>query len=167
MEALQIWRLYPTQIESDLAIYCRRSVGEWHRGEMSSRELLALLSGLPEVSKFKEASQRWFRLVEYVGPGELRGKLFRIPGAGRLPRDTELIAEYVDWTHEQKVAARNARELASMRADGRDYQPDLTGLIEPLQAILSERRLRADDKMRERAQSRIHAGLYGYENEGR
>lgn len=161
LEALRIWLLYPTQIESDLEIYCNRSIGEWHRGQMSSRKLLVLLAGLPAESEFKTASQRWFRIVEYTGGGNHHGKLFRIPGAGPAPADVEVIGEYVDWTHEQKVAARHARELASMRADGRDYQPDLTGLMEPLHALLSERRRRADDKLRERAQRRIHAGLYG------
>lgn len=130
---------------------------------MSSRELLELLDGLPETSKFKEASQRCFRLVEYQGLDENYGKLYLIPAAGRPPSDVTVLHEYVDWTAERKLLARNTRELASMRADGRDYRPDLTGLIEPLHALLAERESQAKDKLRSRAQQHIHSGLYGYE----
>ncbi|ORV92803.1 hypothetical protein AWC11_07315 [Mycobacterium interjectum] len=135
---------------------------------MSSRELLELLDGLPETSKFKEASERTLRVVEYQGDNaQLKGKLLLMPAIGRAPTDVELIAEYVDWTFDRKLQARNVRELASLRADGHDYRPDLTGLLEPLEAILADRLRKAKADRIARAQSQIHAGLYGYERKVR
>jgi hypothetical protein len=49
-------RLYPTEIEADIArFYPGRSVLEWWRGEMSSRELWALLQHLPHDSATQRA----------------------------------------------------------------------------------------------------------------
>lgn len=50
--ALQTVKAYPQQIESGLAQYYHRDVGEWHRGELSSRKLLILLNGMPSDSWF-------------------------------------------------------------------------------------------------------------------
>ncbi|MCV7232761.1 MULTISPECIES: hypothetical protein [Mycobacterium] len=127
---------------------------------MSSRELLALLDELPETSKFKEASERTFRLVE-----EISGKqrLLLIPAAGRPPKDVKVVATYVDWTFDRKLLARNTRELASLRADRGGPQPNIAELLEPLDAILLERKAKAEEQLRERAKSHIHSGLYGYE----
>lgn len=48
-----MWMRYPTELESDLSLYHRRSIGEWHRGEMSSRTLLAFVQHLPDGSALK------------------------------------------------------------------------------------------------------------------
>lgn len=131
---------------------------------MSSRELLELLDGLPETSRFKEAVERMLRVVEYRGDDpKLKGKLLLMPAIGRPPADVTLVDEYVDWTFDRKLQARNVRELASLRADGHDYRPDMTGLVEPLEAILARREHKAKTERIARAQSQIHAGLYGYE----
>ncbi|OIN79768.1 hypothetical protein [Mycobacterium malmoense] len=130
---------------------------------MSSRELLTLLNEFPETSTFKEATERTFWVAEYLGDGQHKGKLLKLRAIGRPPPDVKVIATYIDWTHDRKLLARNTIELASLRADGHNYQPDLTGLIEPLQAILAERRNHAASELAERGKNHILAGLYGYE----
>lgn len=49
------WRTFPTEIAHDLSAVHRRHIREWHRGEMSSRELLELIEFLPERSAYKTA----------------------------------------------------------------------------------------------------------------
>lgn len=163
LEAIKLWRWWPNRIASDLRRYypgCH--IREWHQGRMSSRELLELLDGLPETSRFKEASERTFRIVEYRGDDpELKGKLLLMPGFGRPPKDVAVVAEYVDWTRDQKVAARNVRELVMLRNDGRDSTPDLTGLMEPLHEALAGRKRRQRDDRLAKARSHIDKGLYG------
>ncbi|GFG74657.1 hypothetical protein [Mycobacterium botniense] len=64
--------------------------------------------------KFKEASERTFRVAEYVGEDkQLTGKLLRIPAAGAPPKDVKVIATYIDWTYDRKLLARMTRELAA------------------------------------------------------
>lgn len=130
---------------------------------MSSRELLELLAGLPETSRFKEASERTFRVVEYRGEDpELEGKLLLMPGYGKPPKDVEVLAEYVDWTYEQKLAARNVRELVMLRNDGRGTTPDLAGLYEPLQEVLAQRQRQKRTRQVARARAHIDSGLYAH-----
>jgi hypothetical protein len=120
-----------------------------------------LLDELPETSKFKEASERTFWVAEYKGDKEeLKGELLQILAHGRPPSDVEVIAEYVDWTYDRKLLARNTLELANLRADGRDYQPDTTGLVEPLTAILITRRQRQEAELQLRGRMHIESGLY-------
>lgn len=128
---------------------------------MSSRELLALLDEVPEHSKFREATERTFWIGEYLGDGEHHGKLIKLPALGRPPRDVKVITTYVDWTSERKLLARNTLEIASMRADGRDYTPDQTGLIEPLAVFLAERKRQEATKLQAVGADHILAGLHG------
>ncbi|UXA09613.1 hypothetical protein KXD96_28020 (plasmid) [Mycobacterium sp. SMC-2] len=131
---------------------------------MSSRELLELLDGLPEASKFKEASERTFRVAEYRGERtDLKGKLLQMPAVGPAPKDVVVVAEYVDWTYDRKLAARNVRELVALRNDGRGSQVDFAGLLEPLDMVLLERQRKAEAEIQARGQQHILAGLYGYE----
>ncbi|MDY0112710.1 MAG: hypothetical protein RBS21_00360 [Corynebacterium sp.] len=127
---------------------------------MSSRELLALLDELPPDSKFREAAERTFWVGEYQGGGEHHGKLIKLPARGRPPRDVKVVATYVDWTPERKLLARNTLEIAAMRADGRDYTPDATGLIEPLAAILAARRREEETRLQGIGADHILAGLH-------
>ncbi|TDH48893.1 hypothetical protein E2F47_22265 [Mycobacterium eburneum] len=92
-------------IESDLALhYNGRSIGEWHRGEMSSRELLVLLSGLPERSRFK---------------GAMRG----------LPHDVPY-----QWCYEEFLQARLVKELVAQRLGSScDYDKDFYELLDPVE----------------------------------
>lgn len=52
-EAIEAWSRYPEQIEAGIPHYPGRHIREWHQGQMSSRELLVLLKGLPADSWFK------------------------------------------------------------------------------------------------------------------
>lgn len=51
--AILAWRQHPTEIESDLIRFYRRRIGDWHRGSMTSRELLVLLKHLPDDSAYR------------------------------------------------------------------------------------------------------------------
>lgn len=164
-EALNLWRLAPTQIEGALSRYHRRSIREWLRADftMSSRELLALLDETPEHSRFREALERTFWLGEIVGPGEHHGKLVKVRAVGRVPRDVKVLATFVDWTAERKMAARATLELAWLRTDGGAAEPDPTGLIEPLEMLLAQRRNTAATKVATLGADHILAGLHGSE----
>ena len=61
MEALWIWRQFPGQIASDLSQFHHRRIAEWHRGEMSSFELLELCEWMDDGGRLKEALRggRW------------------------------------------------------------------------------------------------------------
>lgn len=164
LEAIKLWRLFPTQIASDLQAHYGRHIREWHQGGMSSRELLELLAGLPETSTFKEASERTFRVVEYRGPDPaLKDQLLLMPGYGKPPKDVAVVAEYVDWTLDRKIAARNVRELVMLRNDGRGTTPDLAGLYEPLEEVLAQRERQKRADLVAKARSHVHQGVYGYE----
>jgi len=54
IEAASIVRLYPHEIEADLA-FRGIDIADWHRGDMSSRRLIALLQHLPDDSAFKKS----------------------------------------------------------------------------------------------------------------
>lgn len=167
LEAIKLWRLFPNQIASDLQAHYRRHIREWHQGQMSSRELLELLDGLPETSKFKEASERTFRIVEYRGDDpDLKDQLLLMPGYGKPPKDVAVIAEYVDWTLDRKIAARNVRELVMLRNDGRDTTPDLTGLYEPLHEALAQRERQKRADLAAKARAHVHKGIYAYQKGG-
>lgn len=154
VEALRIWRRFPRQIASDLQLHYRRHIREWLGCvfTMSSLELLELLDGLPETSKFKEASERWLRVVEYIGDNpDLKGELLVMSAAATPGPDVRVVAEYIDWTHDRKILARNTQEIISLRVEMRaafkfpDYEPDFTGLIEPLQVIRDEHKQKPRD----------------------
>lgn len=55
LTAVLVWRQHPTEIEADLSEYHGRSIKEWHRGTMSSRELLVLVRHLKDGSAYKTA----------------------------------------------------------------------------------------------------------------
>lgn len=47
--------MYPTEIAFDLSAVHHRHIREWHRGVMSSRELMELIEHLPDRSAYKTA----------------------------------------------------------------------------------------------------------------
>lgn len=55
VEALAVWRRYPRQIAADLSRYHHRRIADWHRGVMSSYELLELLEFMPEEGALAKA----------------------------------------------------------------------------------------------------------------
>lgn len=50
-----VWRQFPRQIASDLSRFHHRRIAEWHRGDMSSYELLELIEFLPADSAYSIA----------------------------------------------------------------------------------------------------------------
>ena len=137
---------------------------------MSSAELLDLLAEFPEDSELVKASGRTYRVVE-VPAGEerkivllsaIRLDEYGLFEAVELPDDAILIDEFVDWTHDRKIAARNAREIAIMRCErrGADYDPDMSGLNEPLRAILDSIELKKKRENISGAKSLIRGGLF-------
>lgn len=153
LDALKIWRLYPTQIESGLSLFTRHDIGEWFRGELSSRKLLVLLEELPEKSRFKEARDRTYRLVKH------EGELKAFTPYGTLPDGVELVADnVVDWTQAEHVWARIARESAvgNYGADA-----DFTGLIPPLDKWSTDEQIAVDDDHFRAISNSIEAQLSG------
>lgn len=62
-------REYATEIEADLA-FRGIDIADWHRGDMSSRRLIALLRHLPEDSAFKRATREGdWTFQEYMQAG--------------------------------------------------------------------------------------------------
>lgn len=55
------WRAFPREIESDLNLYHRRDIKDWHTGELSSRLLLNYLDGLmlQEESWYRASVQKF------------------------------------------------------------------------------------------------------------
>lgn len=51
--AIVAWLLGPTALEADLLP--KADIGDWHRGTLSSRRLLALIEHLPETSAYRLA----------------------------------------------------------------------------------------------------------------
>lgn len=55
LEALAVWTKYPKQIATSLrSEYSGVHIRQWLRGEMSSREFMELVEGLPAESWFKQ-----------------------------------------------------------------------------------------------------------------
>jgi hypothetical protein len=134
-QALSVWMLFPTQIETDLkAHYPGCSIGQWHRGEMSSRELLVLLNGLPDRSRFK---------------GALRGRPFDV--------------DY-DWAPEEYRAAAVARQQAPLNKEGdltltrKVYE----SYFSPVERKLLEDKQRAESDLMAKARNHIRAGAYAH-----
>ena len=149
--AVSLWRLFPTQIRGGLSRYHHRRIEEWLADDftMSSSELLALISEFPEDSELVKASARTFRVAEMKIDGHSKLVLFaaaKLDARGlfeavELPEDATLVAEFVDWTHEHKIAARHAAEMAIFRMEQHPsggYDVDLTGITEPLQSVMDK-----------------------------
>jgi hypothetical protein len=119
---------------------------------MSSRELLGLLEELPEISTFKTARDRTYRVVKH------EGELKTFTPHGKLADDVELIAEnVVDWTKDQHVQARIARELAIANAHDK---ADFTGILPPLAELAEVKNAVTDDEFDAR-QAAMEAQLNG------
>jgi len=55
VQAIAIWRRFPSQIAADLQRVYHRHIREWHEGVMSSREFLELLGELDDDSRYQRA----------------------------------------------------------------------------------------------------------------
>ncbi|UVO12809.1 hypothetical protein NM962_01170 [Mycobacterium sp. SVM_VP21] len=152
--ALDLWRQLPNETEAALSRYHPgRHIREWHRGEMSSRELLSLLSDLPEDSTFRERAERTHRLVEVDGQLRLYSVL------AELPPNAVIEAEFIDWTYDRKIAARTALEIALSRADRGGEHPSRDGLDEPLVEALRRRAERKQTQIRDGHRSLVRDAI--------
>lgn len=132
--AIALWRLFPTQIEADLQqFYNGRRIAEWHRGEMSSRELLALLNGLPDRSKYK---------------GAFRGYQFGV--------------DY-EWAPEEYRQAAIARQQAPLNDDGDMSVSKMLyeAYFSPVERLAMETKQQREADRVDRARKFVHAGMLG------
>lgn len=128
-----MWREFPTQIRSDLQLHYGRHIRDWHRGEMSSAELVDLLNGLPETSRYK---------------GARRGLPFGV--------------EY-EWAPEEYRMAALARQLAPLNDDGDLTIPRLLyeAYFSPVERVVMERKQAREDEQRRRGHTFVMAGALG------
>lgn len=52
-DAVAAWRWYSRELDADFARFYHRDIRDWYVGDMSSRQFLNLIDGLPEHSLFK------------------------------------------------------------------------------------------------------------------
>lgn len=116
-EAFQVWRLFPTEIESDLSRYHRIDIRDWHQGRMSSRRLLTLITHLPDTSATKTAVRHgdWNddRYLSAAAVNEIR--LMRADLAGIFAGGGEEPQLFRSPAQEKAIADRE-RERESLRA---------------------------------------------------
>ncbi|QQG96225.1 hypothetical protein HBE99_04610 [Mycobacteroides chelonae] len=64
---MAVWRQQPLEIEADL-FFRGVDIMDWHRGTMSSRRFLVLVSNLPETSEYKRSHSTtgWTDLEEIL-----------------------------------------------------------------------------------------------------
>lgn len=119
MEALWVWRQFPRQIASDLSRFHRRRIAEWHRGDMSSYELLELLEFMPEHGAFKiaarggeysEQDQVWRHIANELG--KLRAITQTVhSGKATDMRTFPTMAEMREATEDQDAADERREEF--------------------------------------------------------
>jgi hypothetical protein len=130
----------PNKIEADFRqYYPGADIGQWHRGEMSSREFLVLLDELPDSSRYK---------------GALRGAPFGLP---------------YEWSPSEYREAALVRQLAPLNPDGdmRVTFPLYHAYFSPLERWIVETKQKAEKENKSGARSVIHAGLYAKVPSGR
>jgi hypothetical protein len=64
--ALALWLRFPTELESDLSEFHNRSIGEWHDGTMTSRQLLVFAKHMNERGAFKKSARRGHYTTEQM-----------------------------------------------------------------------------------------------------
>jgi hypothetical protein len=136
MMAMPLVASFPHQIEADLQSVYGRRIAEWHRGDMSSRELLALLENLPERSSYK---------------GAVRGAAFGV--------------DY-EWSAEEYREAALARQLAPIDGENGDMQVSqmlYESYFSPVERAVIEMKQATDAHRAEKARRYIFKGLLGEE----
>ena len=134
LSVMPIWASFPNQIEADLQSVYGRRIEEWHRGEMSSRELLSLLDNLPERSNYK---------------GAVRGAAYGVP---------------YDWSPAEYREAALARQLAPIDGESGDMQvskPLYESYFSPVERVVIELKQTADAHRAEKARRFIVNGALG------
>ena len=131
---IPLWASFPTQIEADLQSVYGRRIAEWHRGDMTSRELLSLLNNLPERSAFK---------------GAVRGAPFGVA---------------YEWSAQEYREAALARQLAPIDGESGDMQvskPLYESYFSPVERVVIELKQTADAHRAEKARKFIFDGALG------
>ncbi len=126
-EVLATWRKYPTEIAYDLSVVHHRHIGEWHRGEMSSRELIELIEPLPCcTSAFKIALRGgdWC-IHEYTAARAANeAALARADGRGYMPELIKSPAQEHEEADRQSMRRKAyERSQAVMRGDKSQRRP--------------------------------------------
>jgi len=128
VEAASIVRLYPNEIEADLA-FRGIDIADWHRGDMSSRKLIALLEHLPDDSAFKRAHRDGdWGFDEYISAGivnELRLLRSDQAAINGQKMDIDLIESPTQL--EQKHELEKLREVQRRGILAQLYGEDLGG----------------------------------------
>lgn len=124
-----------------------------------------MLNEFPEHSKFKERLERGRRVVEYIGydPEIEQGSLFLKPAYGRLPQDVRVVEEYVDWTLDRKLLARQVRELIAARSHAEGFTPDFTHIEEPIQEFMAARERQKKSELVAAARAHVRRGAFAHE----
>lgn len=134
--AIALWRQFPRKIRADLQLHYGRRISEWLRPNftMSSSELLDLLDGLPETSKYKGALRGFRHGVDY------------------------------EWAPEEYRAAAVARQLAPLDNKDGDLSVSVMlyeSYFSPVErAILETQQKVASDRIA-KARAKVRRDLYG------
>lgn len=118
-----MWRQYPTEIAFDLSFEHKRHISEWHRGTMSSRELLELIEPLPARSAFKTALRkgdwsdeeyRQARLVNELALSRVEHTGAAVPELEKSP-----LQQHVDLAVGEFRVQKHRDTLAQLRGERR------------------------------------------------
>lgn len=124
LEAQWIWRQFPRQIASDLSQFHGRRIAEWHRGEMSSYELLELLEFMDDRGAFRRALRggeyseqeiTWRHIANEIA--RLRATMHAVHGGQRYDPPTLLTKAEMLAEAEDAQAAEYRRESFFTFAD--------------------------------------------------
>lgn len=136
LRAIGLWKRFPATIRADLQLYYGRHIREWLRPcfAMSSGELIDLLYGMPETSKYK---------------GALRGYPFGI--------------DY-EWCQEEYRSAALVRQLAPLDESGDMplTRPLYTAYFSPLERQAIEAQRNAAQVQKAIGRAHILSGLYAW-----
>lgn len=130
--AIGLWKWFPRQIRADLRQYYHLDIRQWHRGEMDSAELIDLVDGLPEASRYK---------------GALRGYPY---GVG------------YEWSPEEYRQAAVARQMAPLDDNGDMSVPRklYEAYFSPVERLVMEARQKAAAVNIAGAKRVMNSGLY-------
>ena len=134
LTAIALWRRFPKQIATDLrAHYHDARIEQWHRGEMSSYELVDLLAGLPDHSRYK---------------GAIRGLPFGV--------------DY-EWSEAEYRAAALVRQMAPLNDDGDMpvTRPLYEAYFSPVERAQLEAQQEQEDTRRKTASDWVLASALG------
>lgn len=144
---------FPKQIEAGLkAHYHGVTIGQWHRGELSSRELLVLIEGFPEDSWYKRSLDGYSYGVErdWTKAEYLAARLVAETAAARGDFDpTGLVSPVEQAIADMKASGQWPPKWWSDKAKARVAAED------------SAPKQQSEDETRQAVSSLIHAQLYG------